>query len=148
MKLHELRPAEGSIKSRKRVGRGRGSGHGKTSGRGTKGQKARSGGSIRPGFEGGQNPLHLRLPKLLGFKNPFKREYAIVNVENLNVFEDKSVIDSKALLERGLIRKRNLPVKILGEGKLSKALTVRAHSFSKSAVKKIEEAGGKAEVVQ
>ncbi|MDI6822373.1 MAG: 50S ribosomal protein L15 [Actinomycetota bacterium] len=148
MKLHELRPAEGSIKSRKRVGRGRGSGCGKTSGRGTKGQKARSGGSIRPGFEGGQNPLHLRLPKLPGFRNLFKREYAIVNVENLNVFKDKSVIDPKALLERGLIRKRNLPVKILGEGKLSKALTVRAHSFSKTAVKKIEEAGGKAEVVQ
>ncbi|MDI6689188.1 MAG: 50S ribosomal protein L15 [Actinomycetota bacterium] len=148
MKLHELRPAEGSIKSRKRVGRGRGSGYGKTSGRGTKGQKARSGGGIRPGFEGGQNPLHLRLPKLPGFRNLFKREYAIVNVENLNVFKDKSVIDPKALLERGLIRKRNLPVKILGEGKLSKALTVRAHSFSKTAVKKIEEAGGKAEVVQ
>ncbi|MEW6189819.1 MAG: 50S ribosomal protein L15 [Actinomycetota bacterium] len=148
MKLHELRPAKGSIKSGKRVGRGRGSSHGKTSGRGTKGQKARSGGSIRPGFEGGQNPLYLRLPKLPGFRNPFKREYAIVNVETLNVFEDKSVIDPKALLERGLIKKRNLPVKILGEGKLSKALTVRAHSFSKTAVKKIEEAGGKAEVVQ
>lgn len=145
MDLHTLKPAKGSTKSRKRVGRGRGSGHGATSGRGTKGQKSRSGGGKGPGFEGGQNPLQRRLPKLPGFKNRFKTQYSIVNVGRLNVFDAKAVVDVNALAERRIVSKRSLPLKILGNGELKKALTVKADAVSASAKAKIEKAGGKVE---
>lgn len=145
MKLHELKPPQGSRKKRKRVGRGEGSGHGKTCGRGQKGQNSRSGGGVSPWFEGGQNPLHQRVPKLPGFRNPFKKEYELVNVERLNVFRANSEVDQNALFEKGLIKKKDSLVKILGNGKLEKALTVKSHHFSKGAIKKIEAAGGKAE---
>lgn len=143
MDLHSLRPAKGSTKSRKRVGRGHGSGHGGTSGRGHKGQKARSGGGKGPGFEGGQNPLQRRLPKLPGFKNPFKTQYNIVNVSRLEIFDAKAVVDEEALAAIGIISKRGLPVKILGNGELTKALTVKADAVSATARQKIEKAGGK-----
>jgi len=146
MKIHELRPQEGAKHSPKRVGRGIGSGLGKTSGRGHKGQKARSGGSIRPGFEGGQMPLQRRLPKR-GFTNIFKKEYAEVNVYKLNVFENDTVVTPELLLEKGLINKIKDGVKILGKGELEKRLTVKAHKFSESAVQKIEAVGGKVEVI-
>ncbi|MDI3309839.1 MAG: 50S ribosomal protein L15 [Thermoanaerobacterium sp.] len=146
MRLHDLKPAEGSRKERKRVGRGIGSGLGKTSGRGHKGQKARSGGNIRPGFEGGQMPLTRRLPKR-GFTNIFKKEYAIVNLSLLDNFEDGTVVTPELLIERGIIKKIKDGVKILGSGDLSKKLTVKAHKFSKSAIDKIESIGGKAEVI-
>ncbi|CAM3497482.1 50S ribosomal protein L15 [Hydrogenibacillus schlegelii] len=147
MKLHELKPAPGSKRKRKRVGRGTSSGHGKTSGRGHKGQKARSGGGVRPGFEGGQNPLVRRVPKR-GFSNaPFKKEYAIVNVESLNRFPDGAVVTPEDLLQARIIRDLKDGVKILGDGELTVRLTVRAHKFSKSAVEKIERLGGKAEVI-
>ncbi|AEF16409.1 MULTISPECIES: 50S ribosomal protein L15 [Thermoanaerobacterium] len=146
MRLHDLKPAEGSRKERKRVGRGIGSGLGKTSGRGHKGQKARSGGNIRPGFEGGQMPLTRRLPKR-GFTNIFKKEYAIVNLSLLDNFEDGTVVTPELLIERGIIKKVKDGVKILGSGDLSKKLTVKAHKFSKSAIDKIESIGGKAEVI-
>lgn len=146
MKLHELGTAEG-VKSRaKRVGRGIGSGHGKTSGRGHKGQKARSGGGVRPGFEGGQMPLYRRIPKR-GFTNVFKKEYSIVNLDKLNVFEEGAVVTPEALLEAGIVKKVRDGIKILGNGDLEKSLTVKAHKFSKSAAEKIEAAGGKAEVI-
>lgn len=145
MKLHELKAPQGSKKKGKRIGRGEGSGHGKTSGRGQKGQNSRSGGGVPPWFEGGQNPLHQRVPKLPGFKNPFKKEYSLVNVGRLNVFRDKSTVNQDALYDKGLIKKKNIPVKILGEGKLEKALTIKSHHFSEGAIKKIEAAGGKAE---
>jgi large subunit ribosomal protein L15 len=145
MDLHTLRPAKGSTKKRKRVGRGHGSGHGGTSGRGHKGQKARSGGGKGPGFEGGQNPLQRRLPKLPGFKNRFKTEYNIVNVAKLDAFDKGSVVDAEALASRGIISKRNLPVKILGNGEITKSLTVRADAASATARAKIEKAGGKVE---
>lgn len=141
MKLHELRPAPGSRHSIKRVGRGPGSGLGKTSGRGHKGQKARSGGSLPPWFEGGQMPLQRRLPKR-GFTNIFTRRYEIVNVGDLDVFAANTAVTPALLGERRLIRGRGLPVKILGDGELSKALTVQAHRFSKTAVEKIRAAGG------
>lgn len=146
MRLHDLKPAEGAKRERKRVGRGIGSGLGKTSGRGHKGQKARSGGNVRPGFEGGQMPLTRRLPKR-GFTNIFKKEYAIVNLSLLDNFEDGSVVTPELLIEKGLIKKVKDGIKILGSGDLNKKLTVKAHKFSKSAVEKIESVGGKAEVI-
>ncbi len=146
MKLHELKPQVGEKKSRKRVGRGIGSGLGKTSGRGHKGQKARSGGGVRPGFEGGQNPLYVRLPKR-GFKNIFRKEFVEVNIEELNRFADDTIVTPELLLESGLIKKVKDGVKILGKGELEKKLEVRANRFSKSAVEKITAAGGKAEVI-
>lgn len=145
MRLHELSPAPGAVKKRKRVGRGPGSGYGKTATRGTKGQKSRSGGGKGPGFEGGQTPMYRRLPKLPGFRNPFKKVYALVNVDQLNAFDAGSVVDPQALQQAGIIKKESLPVKVLGRGEIEKAITVKAHEFSGSAVKKIEEAGGKVE---
>ncbi|HET7616540.1 MAG TPA: 50S ribosomal protein L15 [Bacillales bacterium] len=146
MKLHELHPAEGSRKNRKRVGRGNGSGLGKTSGRGQKGQNSRSGGGVRPGFEGGQMPLIKRLPKR-GFKNPTRKEYATVNVEALNRFEEGTEVTPELLLETRLVRKQKDGIKILGAGDLNVSLTVKAHKFSASAKEAIENAGGKPEVV-
>jgi large subunit ribosomal protein L15 len=146
MKLHELKPAEGSRKTRNRVGRGTGSGNGKTSGRGHKGQNARSGGGVRPGFEGGQMPLYRRLPKR-GFTNINRKEYAIVNVETLNRFEDGTEITPELLLENKVVSKLNDGVKVLGNGKLEKKLTVKAHKFSASAQEAIEAAGGNVEVI-
>ena len=147
MKLHELQPAVGSVKDVKRIGRGHGSGNGKTAGKGHKGQKARSGGSIRPGFEGGQMPLQRRMPKR-GFNNIFAAEYATINVSELNNrFEDGAVVDAAALIECGAIKDAKDGVKILGNGELSKKLTVKAAKFTASAQEKIEKAGGKAEVM-
>ena len=146
MKLHELHPAEGSTTAQKRLGRGSGSGLGKTSGKGHKGAKARSGGGKRPGFEGGQMPLYRRVPKR-GFNNVFGTEYAEVNVERLEAFEDGAVVDAKALLEARIIRKELDGVKVLGGGELTKKLTVKAAKFSASAKEKIEAVGGKAEVI-
>ena len=146
MKLHELSPVEGSKKSAKRIGRGHGSGWGKTSGKGQKGQKSRSGGSIRPGFEGGQMPLQRRVPKR-GFNNIFAEEIVAINLSSLEVFENDAVVDAAALAEKGIIKKANSTVKVLGNGKLTKKLTVKLNAFSASAAKKIEEAGGKAEVI-
>lgn len=145
MKLHELSPAQGSVKAAFRVGRGPGSGNGKTSGKGHKGQNARSGGGERPGFEGGQIPLYRRLPKR-GFKNHFAVNYAIVNVAALNEFEDGAVVDEAVLLERRLITDPMDGLKILGNGELTKKLTVKANRFTASAKEKIEAVGGKAEV--
>ena len=147
MKLHELSPAEGSVKEGFRKGRGAGSGNGKTAGKGHKGQNARSGGGVRPGFEGGQLPLYRKLPKR-GFNNfRFGKQYVIVNVQSLNVFEDGEVIDCATLLAAGVIAKSCDGVKILGEGELTKKLTVKAAVFSASAKEKIEAVGGKTEVV-
>ena len=146
MKLHELTPAEGSVKDKKRKGRGAGSGNGKTAGKGHKGQKARSGGGVRPGFEGGQLPLYRKLPKR-GFTNIFATKYAIVNVEKLNAFEDGAVVDINALLEKKIIRKELDGLKVLGNGEITQKITVKAAIFSASAKEKIEAAGGKAEVV-
>ena len=146
MKLHELSPAEGSAVKSYRKGRGPASGNGKTAGKGHKGQNARSGGGVRPGFEGGQNPLYRRLPKR-GFTNIFATKYAIVNVEKLNAFEDGAVVDVNALLEKKIIRKELDGVKILGVGELTKKLTVKAAKFSGTAKEKIEAVGGKAEVI-
>ncbi|MBN1778063.1 MAG: 50S ribosomal protein L15 [Clostridiales bacterium] len=145
MKLHELQPAAGSTTSPKRLGRGTGSGLGKTSGKGHKGQNARSGGGVRPGFEGGQMPLTRRVPKK-GFTNIFSTEYATVNVGKLDIFKNGSVVTAEKLREAGLIKKTMAGVKILGGGELTKKLTVKAAKFSKSAVEKIETLGGKAEV--
>jgi len=146
MKLHELRPAEGSKKSPKRIGRGTGSGWGKTAGRGQDGQNSRSGGGTRPGFEGGQMPLYRRLPKR-GFTNIFAKEYACINVDRLNIFENGTEITPELLLETRVIRKVYDGVKILGNGNLEKSLTVSATKFSKAAAEKIEAAGGKVEVI-
>ncbi|MFA5867978.1 MAG: 50S ribosomal protein L15 [Actinomycetota bacterium] len=145
MKLHDLKPAEGGKTKGKRVGRGRASGHGKTSTRGQKGQHARN--TTRPGFEGGQMPLIRRVPKLAGFKNPDKLYYELVNVGRLNDFKASETVDPTALTGKGLIKKATLKVKILGDGEVSKALTVKAHAFSKAAKEKIEAAGGRAEVL-
>lgn len=147
MRLHDLRPSAGAVsKSRKRVGRGIGSGLGKTSGRGQKGQLARSGGGKGPTFEGGQTPLVRRLPRR-GFNNVFKKEYATINVADLNRFENGTVVTPETLLEAGIVKKVKDGTKVLGDGELQTALTVRAHKFSKSAAAKIEEAGGKVEVI-
>ena len=146
MKLHELQYTEGARKTRKRVGRGTSSGTGKTAGRGEKGQGARSGGGKKPGFEGGQTPLFMRLPKR-GFTNFNKLEYAILNLDQLNTFEAGTVVCPKALKEAGLIKKELDGVKVLGNGTLEKAITVKAHKFSKSALAAIEAAGGKTEVI-
>ena len=146
MKLYELSPAEGSTKENFRKGRGAGSGNGKTAGKGHKGQNARSGGGVRPGFEGGQIPLYRRLPKR-GFNNIFAKHYAIVNVSDLNAFEDGAVINAEVLLEKRIIRKALDGVKVLGRGELTKKVTVQATAFSTSAKEKIESVGGKCEVV-
>ena len=147
MKLHELQPAAGSKKARTRVGRGLGSGLGKTSGRGQKGQNSRSGGGVRSGFEGGQMPLYRRLPKR-GFKNVFAKQYAEVNVEQLNRFEDGATVDPVALIEAGILKNVRDGIRILGNGTLeTKNLTVIANGFTKSAEEKITAAGGKVEVI-
>jgi len=145
MRLHELKPDPGTT-SRKRKGRGIGSGLGKTAGRGHKGQKSRSGGGVRPGFEGGQMPLQQRLPKR-GFTNLTRREYSEVNVESLNNFAKDTVVTPEVLMEAGYVKKLQAGLKVLGRGELDRSLTVRAHKFSKAAVEKIEAAGGKAEVI-
>ena len=146
MKLHELKPAEGSRRPRRRVDRGIGSGMGKTATRGTKGQWSRTGGGTRPGFEGGQMPLYRRLPKR-GFKNIFAKKYAEVNVEQLNCFDNGAVVDPAALIEAGILKNVLEGVRVLGNGELTKSLTVVAQGFTKSAQQKIEAAGGKAEVI-
>ena len=146
MKLHELSPAPGSVREGKRIGRGHGSGQGKTAGKGHKGQKARAGRGMRPGFEGGQMPLQRRVPKR-GFNNIFATRYAIVNLAALNKFENGAVVDTEALKAAGLVKNSYDGVKILGNGALEKNLTVKAAAFSESAKSKIEAAGGKAEVV-
>lgn len=146
MKLHELKPAFGSTTAPKRLGRGTGSGLGKTSGKGHKGAKARSGGGKRPGFEGGQMPLVRRLPKR-GFYNPFRTEYVAINVDRLEIFEDGAVVTPVQLIEAGIIKKIEDGVKIMGNGDLTKKLTVRAAKFTASAKEKIEAVGGKAEVI-
>ena len=146
MKLHELAPAAGSKKTRTRVGRGLVSGLGKTSGRGQKGQNSRSGGGVRTGFEGGQMPLYRRLPKR-GFKNIFALQYAEVNVSQLNRFEDGATVDPVALIEAGILKNVRDGIRILGNGTLERKLTVIANGFTKSAVEKIEAAGGKVEVI-
>jgi large subunit ribosomal protein L15 len=146
MKLHELKPSEGSRSSRKRIGRGIGSGTGKTAGKGHKGQNARSGGGVRPGFEGGQNPLFRRLPKR-GFTNINRKEFAIVNLDTLNRFEEGTEITPALLIETGVVSSEKSGIKILGNGTLDKKLTVKAHKFSASAKEAIENAGGQTEVV-
>lgn len=147
MRIHTLSPEAGATKESKRLGRGIGSGKGKTSGKGHKGQNARSGGGVRPGFEGGQMPLTRRLPKR-GFNNAFKKVYSIVNVETLNAFEDNTTINAAFLLESGVLSKiEPYGLKVLGEGTLNKKLTVQAQKFTKSAEEKIKEAGGKVEVL-
>ena len=147
MKLHELEKNIGATHSKKRVGRGSGSGLGKTSGKGQKGQKARSGASINPVFEGGQLPLYRRIPKR-GFSNAkFKTEYAVVNLEDLNVFEDGTVVTPALLSETGMVKQQLSGIKVLGNGNLEKKLTIKAHKFSKSALEKISESGSTAEVI-
>ena len=147
MKLHTIKPADGATFTRKRVGRGIGSGLGKTSGKGHKGQNARSGGGVRQGFEGGQLPLFRRLPKR-GFSNAmFKTEYAIINLSDLNKFEDGAVVTPELLKEMGLVKKQLDGIKVLGNGKLDKKLVVKAHKFSDVAKEQIEKLGGKAEVI-
>ncbi len=146
MKLHELSPAEGSVKPAWRKGRGPGSGNGKTAGKGHKGQNARSGGGVRPGFEGGQIPLYRKLPKR-GFNNKFAKHYAIVNVSDLNKFNDGDVINLAALMNAGLVTKALDGLKVLGNGEITKKLTVEAKIFSATAKEKIEAAGGKTEVI-
>ncbi|KMK74882.1 50S ribosomal protein L15 [Alkalihalobacillus pseudalcaliphilus] len=146
MKLHELKPAEGSRKVRNRVGRGIGSGNGKTAGRGHKGQNSRSGGGVRPGFEGGQNPLYRRLPKR-GFTNPTRKEFTVVNLDTLNRFEEGTEVTPELLIESGTVKNVKYGIKILGNGKIEKNLTVKANKFSASAVAAIEAAGGKTEVI-
>ena len=146
MKLYELSPAEGSKREAKRIGRGHGSGNGKTAGKGHKGQKARAGHGMRPGFEGGQMPLQRRVPKR-GFNNIFAKDWLSINVGALEVFEDGATVDAAALAEKKIIRKTGLPVKVLGNGKLTKNLTVKLNAFSAAANEKIAAAGGKAEVI-
>ncbi len=146
MNLHEMKPATGARKSRKRIGRGIGSGFGKTSGKGHKGQNARSGGGVRLGFEGGQTPLFQRLPKR-GFTNINRKEYAIVNLDSLNLFDEGTEITPELLIESGVVSKAKSGIKILGNGTLEKKMTVKAHKFSASAKEAIEKAGGQTEVI-
>ena len=146
MKLHELSPSPGSRKERKRVGRGPSSGTGKTSGRGHKGQNSRSGGGVRPGFEGGQNPLYRRLPKR-GFVNPTRKEYAVVNIEDLNSFAAGTEVTPEFLMTNGVVKNAKSGIKILGNGDVTVKLTVKANKFSQSAVEKIEAAGGTTDVI-
>lgn len=146
MYLHELSPAEGSKKASKRIGRGHGSGQGKTAGKGHKGQKARSGGSIRPGFEGGQMPLQRRIPKR-GFNNIFAKKIVAINISALDAFEDGAEVTAQALIEKGIVKKEYDGIKILGNGEINKKLNVKVAAYSKSAKQKIEAAGGKAEVI-
>lgn len=147
MKVAELKPAFGAHKKRKRRGRGSGSGHGKTSCRGHNGQRARASGRLRPGFEGGQMPLVRRIPKR-GFTNRFKVKFQIVNLSNLEKFKENSVVNPIELQEKGFIRQLNQPVKVLGEGKLTKKLTIKAQAFSKSALEEIKKTGGLAEIIK
>jgi len=146
MKLNQLKPPKGAVKKRKRVGRGPGSGHGKTSCRGHKGLKARAGGSVPPGFEGGQMPLKRRLPKR-GFHNIFKKRFATVNIRDLTRFEKGSIVDLQVLIGSGLVKRPYDGIKVLGEGKIDYPLTLRVHTYSKAAKEKIEAAGGKAEII-
>jgi large subunit ribosomal protein L15 len=146
MELHNLTPAKGATHKKKRVGRGPGSGHGKTACRGNKGQRSRSGHSLGPGFEGGQMPLHRRLPKR-GFTNIFRREYAVINLDQLNIFKAGTTVTPEELVRRGLVKRSVNGIKILAEGDLKSALIVRAHKFSSSAAKKIQAAGGTVEVI-
>ncbi len=147
MRLCDLKPSKNSVKKRKKVGRGNGSGHGTTSGRGTKGQLSRSGGKVRIGFEGGQMPLQRRIPHLKGFKNTRKKQFNIINIEQLEGFKNGSVVDIEFLKKNGLVMSKDNPVKILGNGKLTKKLTVKANFFSKNAGEKIKKAGGSLEVI-
>jgi len=147
MKIHELAPVKSSRKNKKRVGRGPGSGHGKTSCRGHKGQKSRSGGNIPPGFEGGQMPLHRRLPKR-GFRNIFKEEYSIININDLNRFPENSEVDVERLKSEGLVKQKAELVKLLGDGELEKPVIVKVHKVSESAIKKVEEKGGRVEIIK
>jgi large subunit ribosomal protein L15 len=147
MQQHNLKPPAGATHKRKRVGRGDGSGHGSQSGKGAKGQKSRAGGGVRLGFEGGQLPLIKRLPRKRGFVNIFKTEYSLVNVGDLNAFSANSEVTPKELLDSGLIKSFKYPVKILGDGKIDRPLTVKANKFSAAAEKKITAAGGKAEAI-
>jgi large subunit ribosomal protein L15 len=146
MKLHELSPARGSRKARKRIGRGIGSGKGKTAGRGTKGQKSRSGGGVRPGYEGGQMPLHRRLPKR-GFKNIFRKKIAAINIKDLKKFESGGLVDEAELVRRGIIKGQRDGVKLLGSGEIDRPLKIKVNQVSNNARKKIEAAGGSIEVV-
>ncbi|MFZ1803518.1 MAG: 50S ribosomal protein L15 [Nitrospira sp. CG24B] len=146
MKLHDLAPAKGAKKRRKRIGRGPGSGHGKTATKGHKGIQARSGGGKRPGFEGGQMPLVRRLPKF-GFTNPSRTEYSIVNIKSFEQWVGNETVTPQAMVDAGLVKRKKLPIKILGNGELKKALVVQAHKFSKSAESKIQAAGGRVEVI-
>lgn len=146
MKLHELSPAPGSSKDVKRIGRGHGSGNGKTAGKGHKGQKARAGRGMRAGFEGGQMPLVRRVPKR-GFTNIFAKEYIAINIAALDVFENDAVVNAEALVEKGIVKNTLIPVKLLGNGEITKKLTVNFSAFSSSAKQKIEAAGGKATVI-
>jgi len=146
MELHDLKPVDGARQNKKRVGRGTSSGHGKTSGRGHKGQNSRSGGGVRPAFEGGQTPLFKRLPKR-GFTNVNRKEYAVVNLSDLERFDNGTIVNPEVLKEAGLVKAMLAGVKILGNGDLTKNLTVQAHKFSKTAAEKIAAAGGKVEVI-
>jgi large subunit ribosomal protein L15 len=146
MELHNLKPAKGATHKKKRVGRGPGSGHGKTACRGNEGQRSRSGHSMAPGFEGGQMPLHRRLPKR-GFTNIFRREYAVINLDQLNIFKAGTTVTPEELVRRGLVKRSVNGIKILAEGELKAALIVRAHKFSSNAAKKIQAAGGTVEVI-
>ncbi|MCX8052650.1 MAG: 50S ribosomal protein L15 [Armatimonadetes bacterium] len=147
MRLNDLRPAPGSTHARKRVGRGTGSGHGTSAGRGTKGQKARTSGGVRPGFEGGQTPLYRRLPQRRGFRSFTRKEYAIVNLDDLDRFEAGTEVTPELLVTSRVVKNVKDGIKILGDGELTKSLTVRAHKFSKTAEEKIKAAGGTAEVL-
>lgn len=148
MQIHDLFPAPGSRKPRKRVGRGNGSGHGSTAGRGDKGQNSRAGGGKGPGFEGGQNPLHMRLPKLPGFKNRFRVEYSIINVSRLEeCFSAGDVVDIDALFSAGMIKSKQAPVKVLGDGEITKKLTIKVDKVSAAARQKVEAAGGTVETL-
>jgi large subunit ribosomal protein L15 len=146
MKLHDLKPAAGAKKRRKRIGRGPGSGHGKTATKGHKGLLARSGGGKRPGFEGGQMPLIRRLPKF-GFTNPFRTEYAVVNVRSFENWSGGDTVTPQAMVDAGLVKRKTLPIKVLGTGALKRSLVIQAHKFSKSAEQKIQAAGGRVEVI-